>query len=167
MAAAMTSDIDNTDKIVTLIHESLNIGIKIIPPNVNLSKYEFYVKNDNNIVYGIGAIKGIGENSIRNLVKEREKNGFFYDLFDLCVRLDPSKITRRILEKLIMSGSCDCFNKNRNYLLQSIDDAIKYSKESLRIKHFKQENLFGFFKDELNQVKKIILLIYLILKKTN
>ncbi|WP_261979599.1 DNA polymerase III subunit alpha, partial [Buchnera aphidicola] len=154
MAAAMTSDIDHTEKIVTLIHESLNIGVKIIPPNVNLSKYEFYVKNDKNIVYGLGAIKGIGENSIHNLVQEREKNGEFHDLFDLCIRLDSNKINRRILEKLIMSGSCDCFNKNRNYLLQSIDDAIKSSKESVKIKHFKQESLFGVFKDELNQVKK-------------
>lgn len=154
MAAAMTSDIDNTEKIVILVNESLNMGVKIIPPNVNLSKYEFYVNDQNNIVYGIGAIKGIGENSVRNLIQERKKNGFFNDLFDLCMRIDSNKITRRVLEKLIMSGSCDCFNKNRNYLLKSIDDAINASKEFLRTKFFKQESLFGVFKNELNQVKK-------------
>jgi len=154
MAAVMTSEIDNTEKIVILINESLNIGLKIIPPNINLSKYEFYVNDQNNIVYSIGAIKGIGESSVRDLVQEREKNGVFHDLFDLCMRIDSNKISRKVLEKLIMSGSCDCFDKNRDYLLQSIDDAIKASKESLRIKCFKQESLFGVFKKELNQVKK-------------
>ncbi|QCO70799.1 DNA polymerase III subunit alpha [Buchnera aphidicola] len=154
MASAMTSDIDNTEKIIVLVNESLNMGVKIIPPNINLSRYEFYVNDQSNIVYGIGAIKGIGENSVRNLIEEREKNGFFYDLFDLCMRIDPNKITRRILEKLIMSGSCDCFNENRNYLLKSIDDAINASKESLRTQSFKQESLFGVFKHELKQVKK-------------
>lgn len=154
MAAAMTSDIDSTDKIVILINESLHMGVKIIPPSVNLSEYKFYVNHQNNIVYGIGAIKGIGESSINNFIEERNKNGVFQDLFDFCIRTDPNKITRRVLEKLIMSGSCDCFSKNRNYLLKSIDDAIKASKESLRVKSFKQESLFGFFKDELNQVKK-------------
>lgn len=153
MAAAMTSDIDNTEKIVILVNESLRIGVKIIPPNINLSKYEFYVNKKNSIVYGLGAIKGVGENSVRDIVKEREKNGVFHDLFDLCIRVDSNKITRRVLEKLIMSGSCDCFNKNRYYLLNLIDDALKASKEFFKIKHFKQESLFGVFKDELNQVK--------------
>lgn len=73
MAAAMTSDIDNTEKIVILVNESFKMGIKIIPPNVNLSRYQFYVNDENNIVYGIGAIKGIGENSVLNLIKERKK----------------------------------------------------------------------------------------------
>lgn len=154
MAAAMTSDIDNTEKIVILVNESFKMGIKIIPPNVNLSRYQFYVNDENNIVYGIGAIKGIGENSVLNLIKERKKNGFFVDLFDLCIRMDSNKITRRVLEKLIMSGSCDCFNKPRNYLLRSIDDAIKASKEFIKIKYFKQESLFGSFSNELKQVKK-------------
>lgn len=154
MAAAMTSDIDNTEKIIILFNESLNMGIKIIPPNINLSKYKFYVDNQNNIVYGIGAIKGIGENSVQNLIQEREENGFFYDLFDLCMRIDTNKVTRKVLEKLIMSGSCDCFNQSRNYLLKSIDDAINASKESRKTKFFKQESLFGIFKNELKQVKK-------------
>ncbi|AAM67792.1 DNA polymerase III subunit alpha [Buchnera aphidicola] len=154
MASAMTSDIDNTDKIVMLVNESIQMGIKIIPPNINLSKYEFYVDHTKNIVYGLGAVKGIGRNPILNLVQEREKNGLFSDLFDLCMRTDPNKITRKVLEKLIMSGSCDCFNKNRNYLLSLIEDAIKASKEHFKIKKFQQESLFGSFKEELNILKK-------------
>ncbi|QCI23787.1 DNA polymerase III subunit alpha [Buchnera aphidicola (Macrosiphoniella sanborni)] len=154
MAAAMTSDIDNTEKIVVLINEAINMKLNIIPPNINLSNYEFYVNDENSIVYGLGAIKGIGENSAKDIVQERKKNGTFQDLFDFCMRIDFNKFSRRVLEKLIMSGSFDCINKNRNYLLQSINDAIKASKESLRIKHFKQDSLFGVFKDELDQVKE-------------
>ncbi|WP_425619788.1 DNA polymerase III subunit alpha [Buchnera aphidicola] len=154
MATAMTSDIDNTEKIVILINESYSMGLKILPPNINMSNYEFYVNNDGHIVYGFGAIKGIGENSARDIVEERQKNGVFYDFFDFCIRIDAKKISRRILEKLIMSGSYDCLNNNRNFLLKSIDDAIKVSKQSLRIKSFKQESLFGTFTRELDQVKK-------------
>ncbi|QCI24885.1 DNA polymerase III subunit alpha [Buchnera aphidicola (Rhopalosiphum padi)] len=161
MASTMTSDIDYTDKIVILVNESIQMGIKIIPPNINLSKYEFYVNNKKNIVYGLGAIKGIGISSMFHLVKEREKNGFFSDLFDLCVRTDPNKITRRVLEKLIMSGSCDCLNKNRSYLLSLMEDAIKASKEHFKIKKFQQESLFGSFEKELNIIKNNNLLNFL------
>ncbi|QNS01945.1 MAG: DNA polymerase III subunit alpha [Buchnera aphidicola (Pentalonia nigronervosa)] len=154
MAAAMTSDIDNTEKIIVLIHESRRMGIRIIPPNINFSKYEFYVNSKNHIVYGIGAIKGIGETSIKHFIEERDRNGNFQDLFDFCMRTNPNKITRRVLEKLIMSGSFDCFSKNRNYLLQSIEYAMKSSKEYIKIKMFQKDSLFGTFRDELNQVKK-------------
>jgi len=154
MASTMTSDIDNTEKIIILIHESIRMGIKIVPPNINLSKYQFYVDDQKNIVYGLGAIKGIGVSSICSVVTEREKNGFFTDLFDLCIRTDPNKITGKILEKLIMSGSCDCFSKNREYLLSLVESAVKASKERFKTKQFQQESLFGFFKDELNIVKR-------------
>ncbi|MDE5286043.1 MAG: DNA polymerase III subunit alpha, partial [Buchnera aphidicola] len=83
--------------------------------------YEFYVQKEKNIVYSLGAIKGIGISSVKNIVQEREKNGHFYDLFDFCCRTDPHKITRKFLEKLIMSGSCDCLNIDREFLLLSID----------------------------------------------
>ncbi|QCI24322.1 DNA polymerase III subunit alpha [Buchnera aphidicola (Muscaphis stroyani)] len=152
MASAMTSDIDNTDKIVILINESISMGLQIKPPNVNLSRYEFYVSSDS-IIYGLGAIKGIGSNSINHLISERNKNGEFQDLFDLCMRIDLNKITKKILEKLIMSGSCDCFNSNRSSMLKLIESAIKVSKEYTKSKNFVQESLFGNLKNDLIQVK--------------
>ncbi|AWH90540.1 DNA polymerase III subunit alpha [Buchnera aphidicola (Melanaphis sacchari)] len=154
MASTMTSEIDNTEKIVILVREVFRMKIKILPPNINLSKYEFCVDNKKNIIYGLGAIKGIGENSVRDIVSEREKNGCFSDLFDLCMRVDSNKITRRILEKLIMSGSFDCIDSNRGYLLSLIDDAIKASKEHNRIQMLQQQSLFGEFKDELKVLNK-------------
>lgn len=154
IASTMNSDIDNIEKIIVLVHETINMKLKIISPNINLSKYEFYVDNFNNIIYGLGAIKGIGENSIKSIIEERDKNGYFYDLFDFCTRCDPNKINRRILEKLIMSGSFDSINEDRNYLLNLIENAIKISKEHMRIKNNRQASLFGSFKDELNIIKK-------------
>ncbi|QCI17066.1 DNA polymerase III subunit alpha [Buchnera aphidicola (Aphis helianthi)] len=154
IASTMNSDIDNTEKIIILVNEAFNMKLKIIPPNLNLSKYEFYVDYSNNIIYGLGAIKGIGENSIKSIIKERDKNGCFYDLFDLCIRCDLNKINRRILEKLIMSGSLDSINKNRNQLLNLIENAIKVGKEHKRIKNNGQASLFGTFQDELKIIKK-------------
>lgn len=153
MAAAMTSDIDNTEKIVILINESIRMSINIIPPNINLSNYEFYVNDRTSIVYGMGAIKGIGENSAREIVYERKKNGAFKNLFDFCLRIHAQKISRRLLEQLIMSGSFDCINKNRSDLLKSIDHTIRSAKEVLRIKNFKQDSLFGVVEDEIDAIK--------------
>ncbi|WP_422667174.1 DNA polymerase III subunit alpha [Buchnera aphidicola] len=154
MASAMTSELDNTDKMVILINESLKMGLKIIPPNINISRYEFYINHNNDIVYSIGAIKGVGKNSIKNIIDERTRNGNFYDLFDFCMRTDPKKITRRVLEKLIMSGSFDCFNTNRKYLLMQIDDLIKASKEYIKAQYYQQKNLFGSLKNTLNPIQK-------------
>ncbi|QIQ41274.1 MAG: DNA polymerase III subunit alpha [Buchnera aphidicola (Aphis urticata)] len=154
IASTMNSDIDNIEKIITLVHEAFSMKLNIVPPNINLSKYEFYVDNFNNIIYGLGAIKGIGENSIKSIIEEREKNGLFHDLFDLCTRSDPNKINRRILEKLIMSGSLDSINKNRNDLLNLIEDAIKVAKEHIKIKNNRQASLFGGFHNELHMIKK-------------
>lgn len=154
IASTMNSDIDNIEKIIILVHEAFNMKVKIIPPNINLSKYEFYVDNQKNIIYGLGAIKGIGEHSIKSILEERDKNGDFCDLFDLCIRCDLNKINRRILEKLIMSGSFDSIDKNRNNLLNLIENAIKAAKEHVKIKNNRQNSLFGTLKDELNIIKQ-------------
>ncbi|CAL4321695.1 DNA polymerase III subunit alpha [Buchnera aphidicola (Protaphis terricola)] len=153
ISSTINSDIGNTDKIIILVNEALNMKLNIIAPNINLSEYMFYVDGNNNIVYGLGGIKGIGENSIKNILKERNRNGLFSDLFDLCIRCDCYKITRRILEQLIMSGSFDSFHKNRSYLLNSIEDVIKASKEYLRVQKNRQGSLFGTFKDEFNIIQ--------------
>lgn len=152
LASTMNSDIDNIEKIIILVHEVFNMKLKIIPPNINLSKYEFYVDNSNNIVYGLGAIKGIGENSINSIIEERDRNGFFYDFFDLCIRCEL--INRRVLEKLIMSGSLDSINKNRNYLLNLIENAIKIAKEHIRINKNRQKSLFGSFQETLKIIEQ-------------
>ncbi|GAB7193887.1 DNA polymerase III subunit alpha [Dickeya oryzae] len=107
MAAVMTADMDNTDKIVGLVDECWRMGLKILPPDINSGLYHFHVNDDGEIVYGIGAIKGVGEGPIEAIIDARNNGGYFRDLFDLCARTDIKKLNRRVLEKLIMSGAFD------------------------------------------------------------
>lgn len=88
MAAVMTSEMDNTDKIVGLYDECLRMGLKVAPPDINTGKHHFSVNEHGEIVYGIGAIKGVGEGPIEALISAREQGGIFKDLFDLCARVD-------------------------------------------------------------------------------
>ena len=82
MAAVMSADMDNTDKIVTLVDECENMKLKLIPPDVNSGLYKFNVNEQGHIVYGIGAIKGVGEGPIEAIIEARNAGGAFYDLFD-------------------------------------------------------------------------------------
>ena len=107
MAAVMSADMDNTDKIVTLVDECNNMGLTLLPPDVNSGQYKFTVNDDNEIVYGIGAVKGVGEGPIEAIIEAREAGGPFADLFDFCARVDIKKTNKRVLERLIKSGAMD------------------------------------------------------------
>ena len=100
MAAVMSADMDNTDKIVTLVDECENMGIDLLPPDVNSGQYKFTVNEDDQIVYGIGAVKGVGEGPIEAIIAAREVGGEFIDLFDFCARLDLKKTNKRVLRKI-------------------------------------------------------------------
>ena len=91
MAAVMSADMDNTEKIITLTDECRQMGIKILLPNVNKSLHEFSVNQDNQIIFGLGAIKGVGENSIINIAKSRNLDGHYKDLLDFCKKVDLKK----------------------------------------------------------------------------
>lgn len=91
MAAVMTADMDNTDKIVGLVDECHRMKIMLLPPDVNKGLYRFNVDENGAIVYGIGAVKGVGEGPIENIIEAREKDGHFKDLFDFCARIDTKK----------------------------------------------------------------------------
>jgi len=106
MAATMSSDMDKTDKVVTFIEEVRNMGLTLLPPDVNLGQFQFTVDDKNNIIYGLGAIKGLGEGPIENIINAR-KDGPFKDLFDFCARVDARKVNKRALEALVRSGAFD------------------------------------------------------------
>lgn len=154
MASAMTVDMDNTEKIVILYYECLNMKLVVNKPNINKSKYNFYVNSQNGIEYGLGAIKGIGKSSITEIINERKKNGIFLSLLNICIRVSLSKLSRRIIEKLIMSGSFDCFKKNRCELINSVSNTIKSAKQYLINKIVLQENMFGSLLTELENIRK-------------
>ncbi len=102
MAAVMTADMDNTEKVVGLVDECKNMGLTVLPPDINSGLYRFNVDDNGAIVYGIGAIKGVGEGPIEAILEARNKGGYFKDLFDFCARIDLKKVNKRVIEKLIL-----------------------------------------------------------------
>ncbi|AAO26951.1 DNA polymerase III alpha subunit [Buchnera aphidicola str. Bp (Baizongia pistaciae)] len=154
MASAMNADIDNIKKIVVLINECKVMKLKIIPPNVNQSDYYFKVDDDKNIIYGLGAIKGIGKSVILDIVNARKNRKRFSELFDLCVSVNSKRITHKVIEKLIMSGGCDCFGLNRSILMHSCEYIIKSANQYLKSIILKKRDLFGLLLDDFNVIKK-------------
>lgn len=143
MAAVLSSDMDKTDKVVTFIEECRRMKLNVAPPSVNRSVWRFAVgSKDNEIIYGLGAIKGAGEGAIENLLTER-RNGVFKDLYDFCRRIDLRKFNRRVLEALIRSGACDELGPNRATLMQQLPDALHVAEQDSRNAAVGQNDLFG------------------------
>jgi len=143
MAAVLSSDMDNTDKTVNFLAECRQMQLKVSPPNIHAGHYKFTVNEAGDIEYGLGAIKGVGEAAIMHLAEDREKNGIFISLFDLCRRLDQKKISRRVLEPLIYAGAMDVFNQHRASLLATIEAALKSAEQYHRDLDLGQEDLFS------------------------
>ncbi|NOR79758.1 MAG: DNA polymerase III subunit alpha [Methyloprofundus sp.] len=143
MAAVLSSDLDNTDKIVVLIAECEDMKLEVCPPNINISNYQFTVNDKSEIVYGIGAIKGVGEAAIEDLLKEREANGPFTGLYDLCKRVDLRKVNRRVFEALIRGGAFDTFNENRASHMAELPTALKVAERHVKMAEVGQNDLFG------------------------
>ena len=143
MAAVLSSDMDNTDKVVGFIEECKAMGLKVLPPNVNRGIHKFSVSEQGEIIYGLGAIKGAGEAAIENIVEQRELDGPYQDLFSFCQRLDTHKVNRRVLEPLIKSGAMDDFGVERAVLSASVDRALKSAEQKLKNEAAGQNDLFG------------------------
>ncbi|MFV1983094.1 MAG: DNA polymerase III subunit alpha [Thiohalomonadales bacterium] len=143
MAAVLSADMDNTDKVVILIDECRDMKIKVEAPDVNLCSHRFTVLNTNTIVYGLGAIKGVGEAAIDNISNEREENGEYHDLFDLCRRVDLKKVNKRTFEGLIMAGALDVFKQTRSTLMATLGGAVKIAEQYSRNSKLGQNDLFG------------------------
>ncbi|MFB6422113.1 MAG: DNA polymerase III subunit alpha [Candidatus Malihini olakiniferum] len=154
MAAVMTADMDNTDKVVGLVDECWRMGLKILPPDINSGMYHFHVNNDGEIVYGIGAIKGIGEGVIEAIINARNQGGYFRELFDLCARTDIKKLNRRVLEKLIMSGALDRLGPHRAALMSSLNDALQTADQHAKAEAIGQADMFGVLAKGPEQVEK-------------
>ncbi|CUX95812.1 DNA polymerase III subunit alpha [Candidatus Gullanella endobia] len=152
MAAVMTADMDNTEKIVGLVDESIRMGLKVLPPDINTSQYHFHVNSNGEIVYGIGAIKGVGAGPIEAIIESRNQKGHFRELFDLCARTDIKKLNRRVLEKLIMSGAFDNIGPHRAAMMNSLSDALKSANQQDKAKIARQGDMFGVLAKERETV---------------
>ncbi len=129
MAAVLSADMDNTDKVVTLLETCRNLKLRIIPPDINRSDYRFTTDGQDGIVYGLGAIRGVGEAAITDLLQTRADQGTFRDLLDFCCRLDSKKANRRVLETLIRAGALDTFDANRATLECQLDLVLKVAEQ--------------------------------------
>jgi DNA polymerase-3 subunit alpha len=151
MAAVMSSDMDNTDKVVTFIDECAHMKLKVLPPSINHSIYQFAVGDDNTIIYGLGAIKGVGESAIDCITEERLNNGTYQDLFSFCQRLDLRKVNRRVIEALIKSGAFDEWKIERAVLTASIEKALKVAEKEHQNQSSGQFDLFSILEDDAQE----------------
>lgn len=145
MAAVLSSDMDNTDKVVMLRDEVETMNLKLEAPSINQSHYKFTVENEGTIRFGLGAIKGVGKAAIETITDERDENGLFIDLFDLCRRLDLRKVNRRVLDSIIRSSAADELGPGRSRMSASLDKAIRLAEQSSNNTHSGQDDLFGLF----------------------
>lgn len=143
MAAVLSSDMDNTDKVVALLEECQAMNLSVAPPSIEHSQFPFTVDAEGRILYGLGAIKGMGEAALQGVIQERSANGPFLDLFDFCQRNDLRKVNKRVLEALIKSGSFDTFSVNRATLIHSLDIACQQAEQQAERAALGQGDLFG------------------------
>jgi len=143
MAAVLSSDMDNTDKVVTLIDDCQLMGLRVLPPEINRSGYRFTVADPRTILYGLGAIKGAGHGAIEVMLAERAARGPFGDLFDLCRRIDLHKANRRVLEAMVRGGALDGLGPNRATLMAWLPQALQAAEQYTRDASSGQDDLFG------------------------
>jgi len=142
MAAVLTADMQNTDKVVTLVEECRNMKLDLLVPDASRSAYTFTVNDDGQIVYGLGAIKGLGEGPIESIV-EAAKDGPFQDIFDFCRRVDLKKVNKRAMEALIRAGAMDKLGAGRAQLMASIDKAVQQADQQSRNDAAGMMDMFG------------------------
>jgi DNA polymerase-3 subunit alpha len=148
MAATMSSELQNTEKVVIFVEECRQLGMDVLPPDVNAGDYLFTVNENDQIIYGLGAIKGVGEGPVEAVVAARREGGPFTDLFDFCERIDSKKINKRAIEALIKAGALDTIGPNRQILLAAMPDAVKAAEQSAQNEAAGMMDMFGVIEAE-------------------
>lgn len=150
MSAVLSSDMDNTDKVVIFMKECRDLQLKILPPSINRSEHRFTIHDEHTILYGLGAIKGVGSTAIQAILSAREQ-GPFTSLFNLCRRVDLRKVNRRVLEALIACGGMDEWGIERAVLQASIEKSLQLSQRFHQDSDHGQHDLFDIFSEDLEQ----------------
>jgi len=152
MAAVLTHNMNDIDKVIFFIEECKRMGIKVCGPDVNESNYHFNVNENGEIRFGLGAIKGVGEGAITTIVDERNANGFFKDIFDLTKRANLKALNRKALESLAKAGALDNldnFYRSQYFYKESekdpnlIEKAVKFAQKCKELKQQSSQSLFG------------------------
>ena len=143
MAAVMSADLDNTDRLVTLKDDCRKQKLRLVAPCINKSAYPFSVFDESTILYGLGAIKGVGRAAVESLVAERDANGSYGGLVEFCRRVDHDKINRRALEAMIKAGAMDDFGQSRRSLMHQVPEALASADQQARAAAAGQNDMFG------------------------
>jgi DNA polymerase-3 subunit alpha len=143
MAAVMSADLHNTDRLVTLKDDCRQLKLKLLAPDINTSGYHFSVPNETTILYGLGAIKGVGHAAVESLIAEREEGGPYTSLNEFCRRVDHDKINRRALGAMVKSGAMDCFGESRRGMMQQVPEALKSADQEAKAAAAGQNDMFG------------------------
>lgn len=141
LAATMSADMNNTDSVRIFFDDCAPNEVEVLPPDVNQSAYRFKPLSKDQILYGLGAVKGTGAAAIDLMIAAREEGGPFKDLFDFCSRLDLRKVNRRVIESLVRAGAFDQLEPNRAALMAGVSAAIGAAEHANN--HLGQDNLFG------------------------
>lgn len=153
MAAMLTSETSKIESVAKYIDEVKSLNIDIVPPHVNISENDFGVgefEGEKKIIFGLSAIKGLGDAPIENIIQEREKNGAYKSLEDFIARVDFSKLTKRSLEPLIKSGGLDNLGYSRKSMLENIDVLCEKGREKDKAKDMIHNSLFSSDDVEIN-----------------
>ena len=132
MAATLSSEMADTDKVQFFVADAVSGGLTFLPPDVNRSRYRFTPVDAKTIRYGLGAIKGTGESAIGAIARAREEGGDFADLFDFCRRIDKRVANRRVIEALIRAGAFDSIDERRSSLMASVGIALEAAEQAER-----------------------------------
>ncbi|MCF7222675.1 DNA polymerase III subunit alpha [Marilutibacter chinensis] len=142
MAAVLSSDMDNTDKVTGFLDECRVMKLDVLPPDVAHSEYMFEAVAPNTIRYGLGAVKGVGRGVCEAIVEAR-RSGPFRDLLDFCKRVDGARLNRRALEALVQAGALDTLSRNRASLMLQLPEVLKATEQLARERAAGQVSLFG------------------------
>ena len=143
MAAVLSADMDNTDKVVNLVEECRSLDLSVVPPHVNECIYRFSAAGKRSVRYGLGAIKGAGEAALQGVVDERIRNGPYVDLFDFTRRIDSKRVNRRVVEALTRAGALDGLGPSRASLMLTLTDALLAAEQLARDSSTGQNDMFG------------------------
>ena len=142
MAAMLTSETGNTEKVVKYINEARSMSITVLPPDVNSSAMNF-TPVGSDIRFGLCAIKNVGENTVRGILEARETLGRFGSFFQFCESIDTRLLNKRVLESLIRAGAMDGMGAHRAQMMAAVDRAIERAQKLQRMKESGQHGLFG------------------------
>jgi DNA polymerase-3 subunit alpha len=148
LSALLTSETGNTAKIVKYINECREMGIKVLPPDVNSSDQDFTPAGDNGIRFGLCAIRNLGGGAAESIMAARNTEGPFKSLFDFCERVDLGSVNRRIIESLVKAGALDSLPGNRAQLFAMIESAMESGQRMWKDRQSGQTGLFGMVEDE-------------------